>query len=185
MEDDTYRFGEFSMSPRERRLFRNGESVLLPPKAVDAMHLLVRSHGNLVSRTEVFSTLWPGVHVEEANLTNIIGQLLAVLENRGADAIALLESENIIREPEGLFYLARHCGMLNAAGPAIHLVRRARRGGFWSSSTLERDAAFAGIRGGPEFDEEVREAQRLERHACQVFQQTLGQAFVRQGAHSV
>jgi DNA-binding winged helix-turn-helix (wHTH) protein len=72
------------MSPRERRLFHNGESVLLPPKAFDAMHLLVRSHGNLVSRAEVFSTLWPGVHVEEANLTNIIVQLRKVL---GRDAI--------------------------------------------------------------------------------------------------
>ena len=42
MEDDTYRLGEFSMSPRERRLFRSGESVLLPPKAFDALYLLVR-----------------------------------------------------------------------------------------------------------------------------------------------
>jgi len=84
MEDDTYRFGEFSMSSRERRLFRNGESVLLPPKAFDAMYLLVRSHGNLISRAEMFSTLWPRVHVEEANLTNIIVQLRKVL---GHDAI--------------------------------------------------------------------------------------------------
>ena len=84
MEDDTYRFGEFSMSSRERRLFRNGKSVPLPPKAFDAMQLLVRSHGNLVSRAEIFSTLWPGVHVEEANITNIIGQLRKVL---GREAI--------------------------------------------------------------------------------------------------
>src|SRR3984957_15944874 len=84
MEDDTYRFGEFSMSPRERRLFRNCESVLLPPKAFDALYLLVRSHGNLISRAEMFSSLWPGVHVEEANLTNIIVQLRKVL---GHDAI--------------------------------------------------------------------------------------------------
>jgi DNA-binding winged helix-turn-helix (wHTH) protein len=427
MEDDTYRFGEFSMSPRERRLFRDGEPVLLPPKAFDAMYLLVGSHGNLISRAEMFSALWPGVHVEEANLTNIIVQLrkvlghdaiqtvskfgyrftlpvtgepgvkqaayasfvrgkelltertldsikaardlfwfciandpqfapawawlgrtfrlldkfngepsipdiaeaafqrafvidpdlacahhfythlqvdlgraseamvrlagrltrrgedpetlaglvqvlrccglledsvaaheraialdptvktgvahthflkgeysrvfetynsgagyyldaaawaglgavdravdllrtrlsqsqpgpsmsslmaslLAVLEDRGEDAISLMESENIIREPEGLFYLARHCGMLNAAGPAIQLVRRARLGGFWSSCTLERDPAFAGIRNGPEFDDELREARRLERHACQVFRENLGHAFVRQGA---
>ena len=72
--------------------------------------------------------------------------------------------------------------MLNATGPAIHLVRRARLGGFWSSCTLERDPAFAGIRNGPEFDDELREARRLERHACRVFRETLGQAFVRQGA---
>ena len=427
MEDGTYRFGEFSMSPRERGLFRNGESVLLPPKAFDAMYLLVRSHGNLISRAEMFSALWPGVHVEEANLTNIIVQLrkvlghdaiqtlskfgyrftlpvtgepgvkqaayasfvrgkelltertldsikaardlfwfciandpqfapawawqgrtcrlldkfngepsipdiaeaafqrafaidpdlacahhfythqqvdlgraseamvrlagrmtrrgedpetlaglvqvlrccglledsvaaheravaldptvktsvahthflrgeysrvfetynsgagyyldaaawaglgavdraadllrtrlsqsqpgpsmsslmaslLAVLEGRAEDAIALMESENIIREPEGLFYLARHCGMLNAAGPAIHLVRRARLGGFWSFCSLQRDSAFTGIRNRPEYDDELREARRLEQHARQVFREALGHAFVRQGA---
>ena len=50
----------------------------------DDTYLLVRSHGNLISRAEMFSTLWPRVHVEEANLTNIIVQLRKVL---GHDAI--------------------------------------------------------------------------------------------------
>ena len=115
-------------------------------------------------------------------MASLMASLLAVLEDRGEDAIALMQSKDIIREPEGLFYLARHCGMLNAAGPAIQLVRRARLGGFWSSCTLERDPAFAGIRNGPEFDDELREARRLEGHACQVFREALGQAFVRPGA---
>lgn len=44
------------------------------------------------------------------SMPSLMASLLAVFENRGADAIALMESENIIREPEGLFYLARHCG---------------------------------------------------------------------------
>src|SRR5215470_6138508 len=83
-EDDTYRFGEFSMSPRERRLFHGGKCVNLPPKTFDALNLLVRHHGGLVSRAEMFSALWPGVHVEEANLTNIIVQLRREL---GRDAI--------------------------------------------------------------------------------------------------
>lgn len=424
MEDDTYRFGEFSMSPRERRLFRNGESVLLPPKAFDAMHLLVRSHGNLIPRAEVFQTLWPGVHVEEANLTNIIVQLrkvlgrdaiqtvskygyrftvpvtgepgikqaayasfvrgkellsersldsiraardlfwfciasdpqfaaawawlgrasrlldkfngeasvpdlaeaafqrafvidpdlacahhfythlqvdsgraqeamvrlagrvarrgedpetlaglvqvlrccglledsvaahgraialdptvktsvahthflmgefsrvfetynsgagyyldaaawvglgavdcaidllrarlsrfqpgpfmsrlmaslLAVLENRGEEALAIMESKNTVREPEGLFYLARHCGMLHAKESAIHLVQRARLGGFWSSCALERDPAFAGLRDSPEFEEELQCARRLEQQASQMFREARGQSFER------
>jgi len=112
-------------------------------------------------------------------MSSLMASLLAVLEDRKEDAIALMERKDIIRKPEGLFYLARHCGMLNPAGHAIHLVRRARLGGFWSSCTLERAPAFAGIRNAPEFDDELREARRLETHACQVFREALGHAFLR------
>jgi DNA-binding winged helix-turn-helix (wHTH) protein len=84
MEGDTYRFGEFSITPGERRLFQAGKNVPLPPKAFDALYLLVRNDGRLVSRAEVVRTLWPRVHVTEANLTNIIVLLRKVL---GRDAI--------------------------------------------------------------------------------------------------
>src|SRR5216683_1831237 len=84
MEGDTYRFGEFSITPGERRLFQAGKNVPLPPKAFDALYLLVRNDGRLVSRAEVVRTLWPRVHVTEANLTNIVVLLRKVL---GRDAI--------------------------------------------------------------------------------------------------
>jgi DNA-binding winged helix-turn-helix (wHTH) protein len=419
MENGTYRFGNFSMSPGDRRLFCSGQSVALSPKAFDAMHLLVRRHGSLVSRSEIFATLWPGVHVTEANLTNIIVQLrkvlgrdtiqtvskygyrftlpvtgepgitqaayasfvrgkellnqrslesircardlfwfaiandpqfapawawlgrtyrlidkfkgessipdlaetafqrafaidpdldcahhfythqqvdsgralqamtrlagriaqrgedpetlaglvqvlrccglldesiaahqravaldpaigtsvahthflkgefaqvfetynahagyyldaaswaglgahdratellrtrlsrfqpgpsmsslmvslLAALEGRSEDAIALMQSEQIIQEPEGLFYLARHCAMLNTPALAIQLIRRARLGGFWSPFTLEHDAVFAAIRNHPEFAHEREESRRLERESSETFRRTLG-----------
>jgi DNA-binding winged helix-turn-helix (wHTH) protein len=72
MEDGIYRFGEFTLSPSERQLAQSGKSVPLPPRAFDALHLLVRRHESLVSRGELFSTLWPGVHVTDASLTNLI-----------------------------------------------------------------------------------------------------------------
>jgi DNA-binding winged helix-turn-helix (wHTH) protein len=84
MEDGAYRFGEFSLFPSERRLCQNATTVLLPPKAFDAMYLLVRNHGGLVLRQEIIQTLWPNIHVTEANLTNIIVLLRKVL---GRDAI--------------------------------------------------------------------------------------------------
>ena len=79
MQDEIYRFGEFALSPRERRLFRGDDCIVLAPKAFDALSLLVRNHGNLVSRAELFSTLWPGIHVSEANLTNIVVMLRKML----------------------------------------------------------------------------------------------------------
>jgi tetratricopeptide (TPR) repeat protein len=63
---------------------RDGQTIALPPKAFDALHLFVRSHGNLVSRAEITQTLWPGIHVIEANLTNIVVLLRKTL---GRDSI--------------------------------------------------------------------------------------------------
>jgi DNA-binding winged helix-turn-helix (wHTH) protein/tetratricopeptide (TPR) repeat protein len=88
MADDTYRFGEFSLSPRERRLFRGDIYVGVSPKAFDALSLLVRNHGNLVSRDEIFATLWPGIHVSEANLTNIMVMLRKMLGREAIQTIS-------------------------------------------------------------------------------------------------
>ncbi|MGD0799049.1 MAG: winged helix-turn-helix domain-containing protein [Acidobacteriaceae bacterium] len=84
MEESAYRFSEFSLFPSERRISRAGKSIPLPPKAFDAVHLLVRNHGRLVLRQEIVGTLWPDVHVTGANLTNTIVLLRKVL---GRDAI--------------------------------------------------------------------------------------------------
>jgi DNA-binding winged helix-turn-helix (wHTH) protein len=82
--NDVFRFGNFSLSPRERRLFHDKQNVVLPPKAFDLLEILVRNHGGLVSRSELFAALWPGIHVSEANLTNLIVLLRKIL---GAEAI--------------------------------------------------------------------------------------------------
>ena len=84
IQNGSYRFGEFSIYPSDRRLFHGAGSLSLPPKAFDALHLLVRNHGSLVPRTEIIATLWPGIHVTEANLTNIIVLLRKLL---GREAI--------------------------------------------------------------------------------------------------
>jgi len=84
MQDGAYAFGDFSILPAERGLFQAGCDVVLPPKAFDALLLLVRHHGTLVSRDEIIRTLWPNIHVAEANLTNIIVLLRKVL---GKEAI--------------------------------------------------------------------------------------------------
>ncbi len=418
MADDTYLFGEFSMSVRERRLLRGGQCVVLPPKAFDALLLMVRRHENLVSRTEIFSTLWPGIHVSEANLTNVIvvlrktlgrdsiqtvskfgyrfmlpvtgepgvtqvayesfvrgkellaersptsivraqdlfwlcvardpqfaaawawlgrsrrllekfngcpgtsdlaeaafqrafaidpelpcahqfytqlqvdsgrasqamirlaarlarhgeeaesfaglvqvlrccglledsiaahdraaaldptirtsvahshflrgdfarvfetytgtlyyldaaawaalgateraatllrerlaklelgpvmsvlmTSLLAVLDGKLTAAMDLIESTEVVQEPEVLFYLARHCAMLRATEPTVRTLRRARLEGFWSSCTLKQDPAFAGLRNLPEFECELHEAERLEARASELLHKALG-----------
>ena len=79
-----YQFGDFELFPAERTLKRASEPIPLQPKAFDALLCLVRQAQHLVSKQELTQTLWPQVHVSEANLTNIIVSLRKVI---GRDAI--------------------------------------------------------------------------------------------------
>jgi DNA-binding winged helix-turn-helix (wHTH) protein len=73
--ESAYRFADFELHPRERLLSKAGTPVPLQPKAFDALLCLVRRAKHLVSKQELISTLWPSVHVSEANLTNTIVSL--------------------------------------------------------------------------------------------------------------
>jgi len=86
--NDVFRFGQFSLAPAERRLARGQENIFLPPKAFDLLEILVRNHGSLVSRSELFAALWPGIHVSEANLTNLIVVLRKALDSDAIQTVS-------------------------------------------------------------------------------------------------
>jgi DNA-binding winged helix-turn-helix (wHTH) protein len=79
-----YSFGDCLLYPQDRLLKKAGSAVPLQPKAFDALLCLVQRAQHLVSKEKLMGTLWPSVHVTEANLTNIIGNLRRVL---GRDSI--------------------------------------------------------------------------------------------------
>lgn len=64
----TYEFGAFRLELGERRLLREGQPVVLTPKAFDTLVVLVERAGRLVEKEELMSVLWPDSFVEEANL---------------------------------------------------------------------------------------------------------------------
>ena len=70
--DEAYRFADFALYPGDRLLKRSGVTIPLQPKAFDALLCLVRRAEHLVSKQELNETLWPDVHVNESNLTNLI-----------------------------------------------------------------------------------------------------------------
>jgi DNA-binding winged helix-turn-helix (wHTH) protein/tetratricopeptide (TPR) repeat protein len=82
--ETAYRFADFELYPGDRLLKRAGNPVPLQPKAFDALLCLVRRAQHLVSKEELIHTLWPSVHVSEANLTNTIVGLRKIV---GRDAI--------------------------------------------------------------------------------------------------
>jgi DNA-binding winged helix-turn-helix (wHTH) protein len=77
--DSAYRFGKFELYPADRLLRRSGRTVPLQPRAFDALLCLVRRAQHLVGKQELIATLWPSVHVSEANLTNLIGTLRKIV----------------------------------------------------------------------------------------------------------
>lgn len=100
-------------------------------------------------------------------MLTMMQSLVDVLQGDSANAVRLAKQAAIADEPEATFYYARHCGMAQDANATVDLVRRARLGGLWSSTALEQDASFNGVRHLPEFADEITAAKELEASAIQ------------------
>jgi pimeloyl-ACP methyl ester carboxylesterase/DNA-binding winged helix-turn-helix (wHTH) protein len=74
-----YEFGPFRLEVREHRLLRDSRAVLLTGKAFHTLCILVERHGELVSKRDLMSAVWPGTAVEENNLDRNISALRKVL----------------------------------------------------------------------------------------------------------
>ena len=80
-----YRFGRFEVRPAERRLLAAGVPVALGARAFDVLMWLLEHRDRLVTKQELLEAVWPGLVVEENNLSVQVSVLRKVL---GADTIA-------------------------------------------------------------------------------------------------
>jgi TolB-like protein/DNA-binding winged helix-turn-helix (wHTH) protein/Tfp pilus assembly protein PilF len=85
-----YAFGPFRLDTAQHLLFRNGELIALPPKAADALVILVKNHGHLVEKDELMKAVWPDTFVEDANLTVHISGLRKILQD--GEGVAYIET---------------------------------------------------------------------------------------------
>jgi DNA-binding winged helix-turn-helix (wHTH) protein/TolB-like protein/Flp pilus assembly protein TadD len=60
-------------------LLKEGKPVALTPKTYDALLLLVRNSGRMISKEEFMKTLWPDSFVEESNLTQQVSMIRRAL----------------------------------------------------------------------------------------------------------
>ena len=79
------RFGCIEVRPALRQVRVDGKPVVLGSRAFDVMMALVERRDRLVSKAELMDAAWPGVIVEENNLSVQISALRRAL---GPDAIA-------------------------------------------------------------------------------------------------
>jgi DNA-binding winged helix-turn-helix (wHTH) protein len=71
----SFAFDQFVLDPTDRRLHRGGETVELNSRYLDALALLVREQGSLVSKQRFLDEVWNGVPVTDEALTQCIKTL--------------------------------------------------------------------------------------------------------------
>jgi TolB-like protein/DNA-binding winged helix-turn-helix (wHTH) protein/Tfp pilus assembly protein PilF len=87
----TFEFGSFRLNPYERRLLRDQTQIHLPPKAFDALVVLVENRGHLLEKDELLRKVWPDTFVEESNLAQHISLLRKALQG-GQDGSQYIET---------------------------------------------------------------------------------------------
>ena len=90
-ERRVYEFGPFRLDAGGRALYRDDVPVPLPPKVAETLVSLVRSAGQVISKEELLSQVWPNTFIEEGSLTRSISILRKALDDgSGQEFIATL-----------------------------------------------------------------------------------------------
>ncbi len=80
---DTLQFGGFTLDPANRRLSRDGEPIELGGRYLDALVMLVKTPGQLISKDRLHEEVWRGIPVTDEALSQAI---MAVRKALGDDA---------------------------------------------------------------------------------------------------
>jgi DNA-binding winged helix-turn-helix (wHTH) protein len=113
------RIGELLVDLRYRRVLAAGSEVELPQRLFELLLLLLAEPHVLHSRSELFERLWPGVIVEDANLSQSMWLLRRALGDERKHWIRTVAKGGYVFEPptpiEALTELAGHGGCGGAA----------------------------------------------------------------------
>jgi DNA-binding winged helix-turn-helix (wHTH) protein len=91
----TFRFGDFTLDARTRRLLRAGSmepdargsgpgrdtEIHLSPKAFDLLTLLIENRARAMSKPELHEKLWPSTYVLETNLAGLVAEIRRALDD--------------------------------------------------------------------------------------------------------
>ncbi|GAA4712602.1 transcriptional regulator [Sphingomonas lutea] len=85
MQSGRIRFDRFELDVEDRRLLRDGAPLDLNSRYLDALALLVRENGRLVSKDRFLDDVWRGVPVTDEALTQCIRTLRRHLDDDAAN----------------------------------------------------------------------------------------------------
>jgi len=82
-----YRFGEFAVDVRTRRVLRNEEELHLSPKAFELLVVLIEDRARALSKAELLQKLWPSTYVLETNLAGLVAEIRHLLGDPADDPL--------------------------------------------------------------------------------------------------
>jgi TolB-like protein len=82
----TYEFGPFRLDADAEILFSGAQPIVLGQRAVALLRLLLERAGVPVSKDALFEAAWPGLAIEDSNLTVQVAALRRVFDDAGGDA---------------------------------------------------------------------------------------------------
>lgn len=113
MTEGVFRFDRFTLDPGERRLWNDDAPVELSARYLDALLLMLRENGKLISKDRFMDEVWRGVPVTDEALTQCIRSLRKAL---GDDAARPRFIETVPK------YGYRFVGVVEAAGESAAAV---------------------------------------------------------------
>ena len=134
------RFGEFVLEQSQRQLLRGSQVIHLSPKAFELLSLLLDRAPAAIAKDELVRTVWPGVYVADASLTNVVAEIRSAI---GDDA----RQPRFLRTVHAFGYA--FCGeVVRETAPVVggtwHLVIAGRRYALTAGpNVLGRDPAAA------------------------------------------
>ena len=85
---ETHDYGHFVVRLDQRLVLVNGQPATLGSRAFDVLRVLLERRARVVSKEELMELVWPGVIVEENNLTTQVSALRKLLGARAITTVA-------------------------------------------------------------------------------------------------
>ena len=139
-------------------------------------YIVAISQAELGRGREVAVALRELEHRIPTRLRDFIVAARTLIEGKAAESIAAVArlAASDFRDPEGLFYLARHLAHLDEVGPALNLLDRVVTGGFFCFPAMARDPWLESLRRKPAFTKLLRRAEAQHQEAVAAFEQLGG-----------
>jgi DNA-binding winged helix-turn-helix (wHTH) protein/tetratricopeptide (TPR) repeat protein len=139
-------------------------------------YIIAISLGALGRQDEAIAALHELEKTTTTRMRDFMVAARTLLEGNTAQSVSVIERivASDFRDPEGLFYLARHLSHLQEVTPALALFERVVEGGFYCFPAMTHDPWLDPLRKKPSFVRQLRQAESQHRKAAAAFAELQG-----------